>query len=322
MKTEPIPVTLLTGFLGAGKTTYLNARLRSGIPAGSMILVNDFGAINIDAELIDYRDEQILRLSNGCICCTLGGSLAEQLAEVLRMEPAPAALYIEASGIADPTRIMDAVRVSPRLSLEEVVCLVDASQAERHARDPLCADVWLRQVRAGGRLVINRIGAGEPLPAVLAGLWSNEDVLVERQPGAASAPALTTRTAGMPTMQSVKAGAYRATPVGGLQSCSINFAGDVEGEDLERLLSQYADVLLRAKGILRRCGRAHAEVLQLAGSRILWSPAPRRASLAQLVCIGRDGERFAELVRVLTRLGAQLTYPDRSALRHPGAPPS
>ena len=78
MRTEPIPVTLLTGFLGAGKTSYLNARLRRGIPPGSLILVNDFGDINIDAELIEYRDEQILRLSNGCICCTLGGSLAEQ----------------------------------------------------------------------------------------------------------------------------------------------------------------------------------------------------------------------------------------------------
>ena len=77
MKTESIPVTLLTGFLGAGKTTYLNLLLSRDAPRGSLILVNDFGDVNIDAELIDYRDESILRLTNGCICCTLGGSLAE-----------------------------------------------------------------------------------------------------------------------------------------------------------------------------------------------------------------------------------------------------
>lgn len=296
MKTERIPVTLLSGFLGAGKTTYLNARLRDGIPAGSLILVNDFGDINIDAELIEYRDEQVLRLSKGCICCTLGGSLAEQLAQILRMEPAPAAIYIEASGIADPARIVDTIAVSPRLRLAELVCLVDASQAERHAGDPLCAGIWRRQIGAANRVVVNRIGADEPFPPVLAVALHGRDVAVERQPCAVPPRAAVPRAAA-PVGSALGLG-----HASNWQQCSVRFDAQVDGERLATLLHLYADVVIRAKGILRRNGHAGAEVLQWSGTTMNWSPSAVRAPGGQLVCIGASGERFAEFADALRRL--------------------
>lgn len=297
MRTEPIPVTLLTGFLGAGKTSYLNECLRRGIPPGSLILVNDFGELNIDAELIECRDEQILRLSNGCICCTLGGSLAEQLAQILRLEPLPAALYIEASGIADPARIVDTITVSPRLRLAEVVCLVDASQAGRHARDPLCAEVWRRQIGAATRVLVNRIGADEALPPALAALLGASAAAIERSPSAAGVP----RAAGLlrPARQAAPTGLRRGPR---WQQCSVSYDGPVDGARLESVLGEYADVLVRAKGILRRSGRAAAEVLQLSGDGLRWSPAGRLPARGQLVCIGASGARFDALVRALGRL--------------------
>lgn len=298
MKTEAIPVTLLTGFLGAGKTTYLNARLRSGIPEGSLILVNDFGELNIDAELIDYRDEQILRLSNGCICCTLGGSLAEQLAQILRLDPLPAALYIEASGIADPARIVDTVTVSTRLRLTEVVCLIDASQAGRHARDPLCGEVWRRQIGAAARLVINRIGADEPLPPALAEVLSDAAAVIERNPSA-SAPAV----AAAPPWKARPAGAEGLPQRQRWQQRSFSYDGPIDGGGLESLFRDYADVLVRAKGIVQRAGGSGSEVLQLSGTALSWSPAVRTTVRGQLVCIGRSGERFEELAGALHRLG-------------------
>src|SRR5574344_2155367 len=95
MSYEPkkIPVVLLSGFLGAGKTTALNRWIQAGIEPNSLIIVNDFGQLNIDAELIDYEDEQIIRLQNGCVCCTLGGSMAEKMAEIGRLSPAPSQVY-------------------------------------------------------------------------------------------------------------------------------------------------------------------------------------------------------------------------------------
>jgi G3E family GTPase len=296
MRTEPIPVTLLTGFLGAGKTTYLNACLRRGIPPGSLILVNDFGDINIDAELIEYRDEQILRLSNGCICCTLGGSLAEQLAQVLRLEPPPAALYVEASGIADPARIVDTITVSPRLQLAEVVCLVDASQAGRQARDPLCADAWRRQLRAASRVVVNRIGADEALPPMLALALGERPAVLERQPCAA------------PPRPALPHAVLRPVATAGVgharrwQQCGVRFDHPVDGARLEGLLLDHADVLVRAKGILQRAGRGRAEVLQWSGAAIRWSPTATAPSGGQLVCIGASGARFDALARAVAEL--------------------
>src|SRR5690554_5429467 len=159
MKTEHrlIPLTVIGGFLGAGKTTYLNSLIKDGLPKDALIIVNDFGDINIDAALIDYRDDSVIQLSNGCICCTLGGTLAEQLAQALQIHATPGAILIEASGVADPARIADIARISRRLRLAEVVCIIDGSQAWRHAADPLVGNAWQVQLAAADRLLVNRL---------------------------------------------------------------------------------------------------------------------------------------------------------------------
>lgn len=307
MKTESIPVTLVTGFLGAGKTTWLNGLLTRGIPPGSLILVNDFGDINVDADLIEYQDENILRLSNGCICCTLGGTLAEQLAEILRTPPHPAAIYIEASGIANPGRIVDTVTVSRRLYMEEVVCIVDASQAERYARDPRGADVWRQQIRLADRLVVNRLGADDELPPVIAQLRE----MVDSADGGSryEISNRSSNTAPASASQSAinvvrKKGLAHA---GRWQSCSVTYDKPIDGEWLERVVREYADVLVRAKGILQRSGATGMEAFQLSGTQIRWHPVARRTGKGQLVCIGTSGERFSQLVRALERPGSQCT---------------
>ncbi|OYD25595.1 CobW family GTP-binding protein [Oceanimonas baumannii] len=292
--TDAIPVTLLSGFLGAGKTSYLNRRLLPNLPPDSLILVNDFGSINIDAELIEYRDERIMQLSNGCICCTLGGSLAERLAELLRQPVLPASLLIEASGIANPTRIADLVRLSPRLQLQELVCLVDASQAERHSRDPRVREVWQQQIDAATHLVINRLTTDLALPPALAALLSGHPASIEKEAGAAISPAPATQVP-------------RFTRTGAWQSFSLNLDQPIDGDRLAALFAEYADVLVRAKGIVQRQGREGTEVVQLTGGRLSWSSALRRPAQGQLVCIGTGGprlNRLAERLRELARVEA------------------
>ncbi|MDI1265392.1 MAG: GTP-binding protein [bacterium] len=126
----PVPILLVTGFLGAGKTTVVNHLLAHAEGRRIAAVVNDFGAINIDAELIAGASDGVVSLANGCICCSLEGDLLRTLASLLRRDPRPEFIVIETSGIADPADIvrnlMDPMiwREAP---LETVLCVVDAT---------------------------------------------------------------------------------------------------------------------------------------------------------------------------------------------------
>jgi len=101
-----VPVLLVTGFLGAGKTTFVNHLLAHAEGRRIAAVVNDFGAINIDAELIAGAADGVVSLSNGCICCSLEGDLLRTLAVLLRRDPRPDLIVIETSGVADPADVV------------------------------------------------------------------------------------------------------------------------------------------------------------------------------------------------------------------------
>jgi G3E family GTPase len=135
----PVPILLVVGFLGAGKTTVVNHLLAHADGRRIAAVVNDFGAINIDAELIAGAADGVVSLTNGCICCSLEGDLLRTVAGLLRRDPRPDAIVIETSGVADPQEIvrtlMDPV-VWREAPLETVLCVVDAT-ATSLLDDPL-----------------------------------------------------------------------------------------------------------------------------------------------------------------------------------------
>ena len=157
----PVPILLVTGFLGAGKTTVVNQLLVHAEGRRIAAVVNDFGAINIDAELISGASDGVISLANGCICCSLEGDLLRTLASILRRAPRPDYIVIETSGVADPADIvrnlMDPViwREAP---LETVLCVVDAA-APAEALD----DALLRsQVRAADVVALSKADLADP----------------------------------------------------------------------------------------------------------------------------------------------------------------
>ncbi len=150
-----IALTVVGGFLGAGKTSLLNHVL-SRSRRRAAVLVNDFGPVDIDAGLIAQRSDQVIRLANGCVCCSMAGGLDDALARVLALEPLPEWIVIEASGVSDPGRIAQVGMSDPMLQLEGVVVLADAANVRALAADPLLADTLERQLKAADLLVLNK----------------------------------------------------------------------------------------------------------------------------------------------------------------------
>lgn len=155
--TARLPLTVIGGFLGAGKTTLLNQWLRDTAGRRLAVLVNDFGALNIDAELIAASTGDAVALTNGCVCCSIGDDLTAALIRVLESTPPFDAVIIEASGVSDPWRIAQVGLADPGLELDGVVVLLDASVALEQARDPLLADSLKRQLRSADLVVVNKI---------------------------------------------------------------------------------------------------------------------------------------------------------------------
>src|SRR5436190_16380969 len=153
----PVPILLVTGFLGAGKTTVVNHLLAHAEGRRIAAVVNDFGAINIDAELIAGPTDGVVSLSNGCICCSLEGDLLRTIASLLRRDPQPEFIVIETSGVADPgdivRNLMDPLiwREAP---LETVLCVVDATTPAATLND----DALLRsQLRAADVVALSKV---------------------------------------------------------------------------------------------------------------------------------------------------------------------
>lgn len=167
---EPTPVTVIGGYLGAGKTTLINRLLTGGPGRRLAVLVNDFGAVNIDVDLITSHDGRTIGLENGCVCCSIADSLGDALDTVLAIDPPPEQIVIEASGVADPAKIANYGRGWPGCRLDAVIVVADATEIRDLADD-----------RFVGELVTRQLGGGDLIALTKTDLLAADDIIAVEQ---------------------------------------------------------------------------------------------------------------------------------------------
>ncbi|WP_232477331.1 GTP-binding protein [Roseomonas sp. KE0001] len=271
----PVPVLLVTGFLGAGKTTVVNHILREAGGRRIAAVVNDFGAINIDAELIAGASDGVVSLANGCICCTLEGDLLRTLATLLRRAPRPEAIVIETSGVADPADIvrnlMDPV-VWKEAPLETVLCVVDATAPPTAFEDPLLrAQLRMADVVALSRTDLGDAAALERARAALAALRPAA-TLVEAPDGQVPLPLVLPDDPARPPVP--REPGRRRPQADRFETLSWTAEAPLSLSRFQAAIGRLAPGLARAKGIF--------EAVEQPGRRLLFQLAGGRATLAPL----------------------------------------
>lgn len=142
-----LSATVLGGYLGSGKTTLVNKLLRNAGELRLAILVNEFGALPIDQDLIEAQNDDLISIAGGCICCSFGSDLTAALMEMAKRDPRPDHVVIESSGVAMPGAIGASIGLLESYQLAGVVVLADSETVRQNASDEYLGDTIVRQLK-------------------------------------------------------------------------------------------------------------------------------------------------------------------------------
>ncbi len=296
--TPALPVTVVGGYLGAGKTTLVNRLLREAGGRRLAVLVNDFGSLPIDRDLIVSAGGDTIDIAGGCVCCSYGSDLVEALLALRRREDIDH-VVLETSGVALPGMVASTLTLLTGYALAGIAVVVDATLVRGQAADRYLADTVARQLDAADLLLLNKADLAGPE------LTGTAEWLGERVPGA---QVVTTRQCAVPA-DLVLATRPRSTAGAGLRTPgAIDAAGlydaltivPVDAVDLDALGARLASMpgLLRAKGFLRdRVGGRR--LLQVVPGRWETADAPDFVSDGLVLVARRGAADLAGLERWL-----------------------
>jgi G3E family GTPase len=284
---QPVPVSVIGGYLGAGKTTLVNHILRHADGLQLAVLVNDFGALPIDADLIESRQGNTISIAGGCVCCSYGSGLMDAMIDLAQRRPRPDHVLLETSGVALPRPVAASVTLLQDYAIDAVVVLADAETVRQQGSDRYLADTIERQLADANLVVLNKTDLVDEAHRAKTERW-----IAEKAPGARI---LALSQAAVPVDVLIASRFGYASP-GKLQPHSHGIADYVTRsfatrrvDDAGRLAQAIASPalgVLRAKGIV---GDAEGRtwIVQIVGAR--WQvtqPADRAVREYGFVVIG------------------------------------
>lgn len=292
--TQRLPVTVIGGYLGAGKTTLLNHLLHHANGKRLAVMVNDFGDLPIDAQLIEGQEGDVISLAGGCVCCSFGDDLPGAIQRLAASSPAPDHVLIEASGVAIPGGILSALSLLREVRTDAVIVMADAVNLRKQARDTYMGDTVLRQLRDAGIIILSKGDLVDADTCEDLRTWIADKApqarLIEAVQGAVDpqiimSSALPPPGAAAPHSETTGLVARTLTP------------RTMDPETLARTLAAPKTGLVRAKGFARTPDGA-MKIIQVVGT--LWdiTDAPAGATPG-IVCLGFAPEISTETLAVL-----------------------
>lgn len=293
MSDTALPVTIIGGYLGAGKTTLVNHLLRTANGRKLAVLVNEFGALPIDEDLIEAQGDDLISIAGGCICCSFGSDLSAALMDLAKLDVQPDQVVIECSGVAIPSAITASVRLLSGFTPDGTVVLVDAETIRDAATDDYIGDTITRQLGDADLVVINKTDLIDAVDLPRLSEW-----LADMAPHAQMLPAAQGK-APLDMVLGLGSEARESTAQGHADSLFDSIAlpcdAPLDGAALARTLTRPEMHIVRAKGFFDAPDGVR-KALHIVGRRWDVTDAPANAPLG-IVCIGLKGQFTPDTIR-------------------------
>ena len=279
---KAIPVTVIGGYLGSGKTTLVNHLLRNAGGKRLAIMVNEFGELPVDEDLIEAEGDELISLAGGCVCCSFGSDLIQAMAKLAKLEPLPDNVILEASGVALPGSIAGTLSLMPDYSIDGVVVLADTETVEQRAKDKFMADTILRQLFDADIVLLNKTDLVSAHTLSKTSAWLStvaNDAQIVTTCNAKISPAIVLQDfAWRDDQQENQPHELH------FETRSLPMSERIDVSDFVEVLFQEHPELVRAKGFVQDLG-GELKTLQIVGRRVAISAAPVGAKLGIVIIL-------------------------------------